>query len=135
MIAIVLLLWSVEDIRKQSISLLHLMIGGVLVVVVAWIEKDTDMTKMMIGVIPGSMLLLASVLGKCEIGEADGFVLSIIGGVYGIWVAIGVLFIGLSLVCVLTGCLLVMKRIHRKTRIPFLPFLTAGYLVCVGFTR
>jgi len=82
----------------------------------------------LLGAIPGAVLvLLAHVTG--QIGFGDGLVLTVVGMVIGYGGC--VLLICFSLLLMSICCIGIMwsKKGNRNTRIPYLPFLTAVYLV------
>ncbi len=81
-----------------------------------------------IGVGLGLSLLGLSLLGGGQVGLGDGFALAVLG----LWVpwerAWTSLLVGLG-GCALWGGFLLFRHHQRRERLPFLPFLWAGYLV------
>jgi len=138
MTGVILLLWAVEDIRYKSIQNIHLAGGSVLLLLLVVLEgRGMDgssvgrggVADVVVGMSPGLLLLLLSVTGGNVVGAADGVVILLLGTIYGVWEVTEILLVSLSLFCVLMGGMLWAKKIERKTRIPFLPFVLIGYLV------
>ena len=130
----ILLLWAVEDIRNKSIPIYWMVAGGVLLIgggVYTGVWKGEDMVlRLLAGLLPGLFLLLLSFTSNGAVGSADGFAMLLLGGVFGVWTGISILFTGLCMFCVVSVILLWMKRINKKTKLPFLPFLLCGYFMC-----
>lgn len=85
--------------------------------------------ELAVGTIPGILLLLLAFCSGESIGKGDGLVLFMLGIYCGVAKAVAVLGMALLLVAVLALILLVLKRANRKTELPFLPCLCAGYLL------
>ncbi len=128
-----LLLLSWQDIRKKEVSL-FLLLAGVVIVVLSigtgirmgqgtslWISKG-------IGMLMGISLILLSKASKGQIGMGDAIVLTVTGIVFGFWDNLFLFFYSLILSAVYTAVLLLMKRIHKKQNIAFLPFIVLGTL-------
>lgn len=138
MTGVILLLWAVEDIRYMSIRNTHLIGGSVLLLLFVALERFNidvrsigrgGVADVLVGMSPGLVLLLLSLTGGNVIGAADGMVIFLLGMIYGVWEVTEILLASLSLFCVLMGGMLWTKKIERKTRVPFLPFVLIGYLV------
>lgn len=138
MTGVILLLWAVEDIRYKSIQNIHLLGGSVLLLIFVALEglgMDVSgigrggVADMVVGMSLGLVLLLLSLTGGNVMGAADGVVILLLGMIYGVWEVTEILLASLSLFCVMMGGMLWTKKIERKTRVPFLPFVLIGYLV------
>ena len=79
-------------------------------------------------VIPAVLYLPSIPFGAGAFGLGDVFLLVGVGLMVGGERALGGVFVGLILAGVVLGVLLVMKRIGRRTYVPFGPFLIAGAL-------
>ncbi|HKM34270.1 MAG TPA: prepilin peptidase [Lachnospiraceae bacterium] len=82
-----------------------------------------------IGMIPGTLLLLLSRLTKEKIGQGDGILLIILGLFMGFDGILVILCIGLFLQSLLACFLLIIKKADIQTKIPFVPFLLAGNIM------
>lgn len=92
-----------------------------------WVSVKKLLFSAALGLLPGVFQLVISFATR-KAGAADGIILCIIGAmenyVCGIitWAAASLLIAVVSIV------LLCMKKVNRNTKMPFIPFLTAGYL-------
>lgn len=82
------------------------------------------------GMLPGVCLLAVSMTGKRSIGTADGAAVLTVGMLYGLWTGMEMLLYGLLLCCLPAAVLLAAGKIKKESRLPFLPFLLAGFLIC-----
>jgi leader peptidase (prepilin peptidase)/N-methyltransferase len=78
--------------------------------------------------IPAVLYLPSIPFGAGAFGLGDVFLLVGVGLMVGGERALGGVFVGLILAGIVLGALLVMKRIGRRTYVPFGPFLIAGAL-------
>ena len=78
---------------------------------------------------PGLFLLSASWLTEGAVGVADGWFLIVLGLQLGAVSACFSLIGGILLAGMFSGAGLFVHKLHRKSRIPLLPFLTAGWLL------
>ncbi len=79
------------------------------------------------GVIVGIGLILLAKLSRGGIGAGDGVVFVVTGLVLEMWENVILLFMSLWIVGILGAILLVIRRVRRKTLIPFVPFILLGY--------
>lgn len=126
-----LLAASILDIRSRRIPVWMLVLGGtaaVLTVVCRCEFTLTECMEMIKGCIPGVILLItAAVTGKA--GTADGIVLIILGICTGGKICLAVFMLSLLLISLFSGILLALRRVGRNTRLPYLPFLSAAWLL------
>lgn len=135
------LLWmSVLDIKSRRIPLWLIGFGGVLTLLISFMENISEAVgvenwgnyvgTLICGIIPGICLLVLA-LATRTVGFGDGVVLALLGGVLGFWKSILLLCIGLFLTALCSIVLLAMRKARRNTCLPFLPFLTAGWFLLV----
>lgn len=62
---------------------------------------------------------------------ADAVILLILGISMGLGNSISVLMIALFIVCGYSGIMLLLKKVNKKSQVPFLPFLFIGYIASV----
>ena len=118
------------DIRSKEIPILPVgLYGATLLVVRLW--QGAEFMEIVPGLIPGAVALVLSVCSEGKVGIGDGLVLCALGMGYSLHPLLGVL--GLALVFAATGAivLIVLKKVGRNREMPFLPYLFAGYLLCV----
>ena len=126
-----LLVLSVFDWKEKRVPLVWLVLG-LAVATGGELHRNCfgqgSLLKTMLGLVPGAFLLGVSfVTGKA--GYADGMVMLIVGMAKGYKAGLFVLCIGLFLASVVSVILLLMRKVCRQTRIPFIPFLTAAFWI------
>ncbi len=122
---------SVLDIRSKRLPVWLLALGGAVAVLEVagrcgfTIAECLEIVK---GCIPGAVfLLLAAVTGKA--GAADGMVLIFLGMCLGDRVCLGVFALSMLFISIFSGILLALRRVGRNTRLPYLPFLFAAWVL------
>ena len=86
------------------------------------------------GILPGALLLGLALLSR-KAGMADGIVLVCNAVGEGYFFGMTELLTALLLLAPVSGGLLILKKAGKNDRLPFLPFLTVGYLAafyCLG---
>ena len=123
---IMLLCYSVWDIRKKAIPILWVAAGLSVAVVVGGIES-------LPGMLPGLMLLLLAFLVKGKMGTADGLILAVIGGMTGITYAVVILTAALVMSFFYSCVLIFFCKRGRSYRFPFVPFYLCAtvFVYCV----
>jgi len=137
-----LLIWSgIQDIRHRSIHNAVLIAGAVLVgmllIVDGLCEEGTANLilshgvpwRNVWGVLPGAGLLFLSRVTNGSIGAGDGWLLCICGAALGLKMNLSLLFYALILAGGASVVLLVLKKVRKDTKLPFVPFLFGGYLL------
>lgn len=118
---------SVWDIRKKQLPAIILLLGMAISLVYGlW---NTNGPILLLGIIPGMLLMLMGFLTREKVGYGDGIMVIIIGlimnwpGSFVVYVIaqFGVLFFA--------AVLLFLKKADRNMQIPFAPFLTAGLVL------
>lgn len=94
-------------------------------------ESDSLWQLHLLGILPGIVVWMIGKLSGNRIGSGDGYVIMTLGICLGIWKILSCLLYG-TVFCGLTGViLLVMKRKRKEDMLPFLPFLTMGYVITI----
>lgn len=137
---ILLVFYSVQDIREQKISCLSLLAGFGVVFVRGILLRENNFSYEwwdnicwgLTGMLPGAILLLLAILAKGCIGTGDGLVLALLGFMLGIkrawWLLVMAFFFSF-----LYGCTLVVLKKKRK-EFPFVPFYLPAIILlwCSG---
>lgn len=130
-----LLIWltalSACDIRKKSVPIWLLWVGGALAGAVLLYQGgkgELQLLSVFRSVLPGAAFLLWAT-GTGKAGCADGLILIVMGLAEGAWSSLIICMGGLILASLFSGILLLAKRAGRNTKIPFVPFLEAGWML------
>ena len=129
---VILFFWACEDMRYKKLRHWRLGVGAGILLALAEIGDVFSIWRALWGLLPGIILLMSTAFGPKgrTIGEADGVVFLVLGLLYGLWGSLTILVYSLMLFCLLAGGLFLAKRVERKERLPFLPFVWGGYLLC-----
>ena len=92
------------------------------------VGKDMGISACLIGMTLGAVLVAVSKWSKEALGIGDALLILMIGMGMGIYQTALVVFYALFVTSVVCAVLLMMKRVGKKTRIPFVPFLLLGYV-------
>ena len=90
--------------------------------------RDMGISACLIGMTLGAVLVAVSKWSKEALGIGDALLILMIGMGMGIYQTALVVFYALFVTSVVCAVLLMMKRVGKKTRIPFVPFLLLGYV-------
>lgn len=123
---------SITDIRKKSVPVWFLFGMAAGVIPIALFERNIPLMARAFGFSVGALFLLVSVLSKEAVGKGDAILIGISGAALGFSAISVILCISFFLLSVISLGLLVIKRLGRKDRIPFFPFLAAGEYVLAG---
>lgn len=125
---IYLLMGTVCDLIKRELSVVYL-ISGTIFAMFYQIFNHKKMWYVSVGgVVIGILFLLLSKYTEEQIGYGDSWMILNLGIYLGIWKLVcllGVVF-GFSFLFSCAGIL--CRKLTRHTRIPFYPFLMAGYI-------
>ena len=121
---IYLVILSIRDIQKKEFPM-GALLGGLGIGVIWGIIKD-DWATILLGILPGILLILMGFLTREKIGYGDGILLIIVGLILG-WPGSLVVYVLAQFgVLVYAVLLLVVKHASGDVKIPFAPFLTVA---------
>ena len=125
-----LLILAIDDMLNKSIGYC-LLAAGAVPIAVSFIPgmTETAMWQRAAGLMLGLLLIVIAKLTKEKIGYGDGIVLSEAGVILGIGGVCKILTVSLFLLLFHSMAMLARGRLNRKSRVPFMPFLFAGYLL------
>lgn len=115
------------DIRKREISLILTAVYGAGGVICS-ILQGREILDVLVPAGIGMLFLAAGVISRGAIGAGDCWILLALGTLLSTEVYIRMLCIGFFLAAFWSGILLVIRKKSRKTEIPLVPFLLAGYI-------
>ena len=129
MFLILIITESIRDIKTHQISITFVSIIGIMGMITYMPFVKTDFISVFLGMVVGLSVLLVSFFSRQQIGYGDGLVALVLGPAFGIWtmlLGIVIAFFGSSIFSII---LLLLKKAEKKTRIPFVPFITLGTAV------
>lgn len=127
-LAACILLWnSIYDWRYRKIFIPITLSGIVIAIVFLIISPTGTFFGTLGGVCIGIFLVVCSFITKGQIGTGDGIICCFTGLCLGFFENMGMVFIGLCLSALVSVFLLISKKAGRKTEIPLVPFLFAGF--------
>lgn len=115
------------DIRRREISLLLTMVYAGCGIIYS-ILQGRKIQDVLIPAGIGILFLAAGLISRGAIGAGDCWILLALGALLDTETYIRMLYIGFFLAAFWSGILLVIRRKSRKTEIPLVPFLLAGYI-------
>lgn len=132
---VITILWlavlSVCDIKRKRVPLWLLWAGMIFAAAISLyggIKGEINILQLCKSLIPGTVLLILA--GATEkAGYGDGIIVMVLGLVAGYEICLYTLVAGLVFIALFSGGLLIAKKAKRNTKIPFVPFLTAGWLL------
>jgi leader peptidase (prepilin peptidase)/N-methyltransferase len=92
----------------------------------SWYSQNLDLESF-IPLCVGVLFLCISVMTRGELGMGDGILLLALGTMLSLDELLVLLILAMAGCGVYSGFLLLVRKKNRHTRIPFLPFLLAGY--------
>ena len=115
------------DIRRRDISLLLTVVYAGCGIICS-ILQGRKIQDVLIPAGIGILFLEAGLISRGAIGAGDCWILLALGALLDTETYIRMLCIGFFLAAFWSGILLVIRRKSRKTEIPLVPFLLAGYI-------
>ena len=129
--AVMLLLFAIQDIYKKKLLLWPMILGALIVIVCSYFSGSLTIINRLGGLSIGLVVILISLLTSGKIGLGDGILLSITGIGIGLWANFELFAIALFLSAIVSIFLLIFRLANRKKSIPFVPFLFISYLFLI----
>ena len=126
-----LAIMSFMDIKRRAVPVYMIIVMSILAIGIKIAEyifgyKKVDVYEMFIILVVTTVFVVICVISHI-MGAADALVMGIIAIVTGIKKATSV-FLALMFVSIISGVLLIIKRLKRKDTIPFIPFIFISYV-------
>ena len=123
--------WTVQDCARQKISR-FLLLGGILAgmgfaIYRVAIGLETFLAPAA-GMLPGALLLAYGYVTEEKIGRADGYMVLALGLFLGWEICTAILAAACLLAAVFAGIGLLLRKLTRRSKISFAPFLMMGTL-------
>ena len=126
--AVLLILGSIRDIRKRSLPVWTLYAVEILVMIWGVWKQEVVWWEIAGGILIGAVFLGISKWTGEALGYADSGLILILGSYLGMWNLMILLLIAFSVAAFYAAMGMVIGNFHRKFSVPFIPFLTLGYL-------
>ena len=120
---------GIRDLRKHKISMLAVIVAGVMGGILQFDSLEENGWEILGGIFIGIALLILAKVTKEKIGYGDGWVLMVSGIYLGVRGNMYLLLLSLFLASLVSICLLVFKKVNKKTELPFVSFVLPGYLL------
>lgn len=120
-----LLYLSILDIRSRQVPVLLPVILGC---VSGVLRGPHMMMETLAGALPGMILLGISFLCRGQIGVGDGLITAFTGLMVGWKAGIEIILISFFLVFIFSLSGMILRRLSRKTVLPFIPFYCGAYM-------
>lgn len=123
---------AIWDMRKKSIPIAYLCVFGFIGVFYSGLcfISGKNVWEVLLAILPGCICVLISFVTREQIGMGDGLVILCIGLFCNWRQVIYVVSMSLMILTIVSIVMLVFRKVGRKTKIPFIPFLLAGFTVC-----
>ncbi|MCD7709456.1 MAG: prepilin peptidase [Clostridiales bacterium] len=118
---------SVEDIRKKSIPIWPIIAMGAVGAVLSAIGGEWTSWTVALRFLPGALCLLLGLLSREAVGYGDGLVILCLGAYLSLAELMQLCLAAVTLAGVVALLLMLIMRKGRKTAMPLIPFLLAGY--------
>lgn len=118
-----LLLCSLQDIRRQEISLMLIAGGFALLLIVSLVQGELSIWERITGASLGLVIILLYKATRGQIGLGDGLILSITGISLGFYINVVLVIYSLLFSAIFSILYILIKKASKKTTIPFVPFV------------
>lgn len=132
---VILLVGSIYDWKYFGLPVWLLLagaVGGISGAVYSLFWEKSSVINVIMAFLPGTIALMLSYITKEQIGYGDGLILISMGGCMGIEQILVVVGIALGASFVVSVALVILRRVERTQKLPFVPFLFAGWIMAWG---
>lgn len=131
-IVVFLIPCTITDLKSKTIPIWWTVVFGISAMIYQIFWKKQKLETILFSMIIGVTLLVAAKISNQRIGYGDGIIFLILGLWIGFWDGISLLFFSLILSSIISVYLIIVRRKGRDYRIPFIPFVTAAYIILEG---
>ncbi|WP_022766853.1 prepilin peptidase [Butyrivibrio sp. XPD2006] len=128
-VLLIMIISSIGDIRSREVLLWEILgcLGMSFARVALSIYGNSfDASDILMSLMPGAFLLLLAYVSGHGVGYGDGLLLIAAGPALGSNITVMGMIAGIFACGIVSGFLLVFKKVGRKARMPFVPFMTFG---------
>lgn len=133
LIAIMLFGAGIADIKRLAVSRLYIAAMYIVCILTLLTTKSPDLIGALSGAVVGICTLGISIISDEQIGKGDGLIIAALGLVLGFRGCLSVVCIASMIMCLVAVILLAFKKAGKKTKLPFIPALFAGYTIFFVF--
>lgn len=133
-LGVFLLIEGIRDLQKHKVSMITVMIAGILGVIFQFGIIQENGLKIIGGILIGIVLLSLAKITREKIGYGDGWIFVVTGIYLGFHSNMYLLLLSLFLASLVSICLLVFKKVNKKTELPFVSFVLPSYLLLFVIT-
>lgn len=128
-VLLIMIITSVGDIRSRAVLMWEIL--GCFAMSFAKVAYSIyggsfDASDVLMSMMPGAFLLLLAYVSRQNVGYGDGLLILCAGPALGSNITVMGMIAGVFACGLVSGLLLVIKKVGRKARIPFVPFMTLG---------
>lgn len=120
---------GMEDLWKKEVHGLAVLLLGIAGAVLSFLGGDWVDWRVIVRFLPGALTLFLACFTGESIGYGDGWVLLCLGCFLPIVEILNLCMAAITVAGLFALFLLTVRKKGRKTPIPFVPFLSAGYVV------
>lgn len=128
LLGVILVISSIKDIKRRRISMSIIVPGIIILLICLPFRNNISIVNGLFGTIVGISMIGIGRLSRWQIGMGDGIVLILTGIGLGFWENAFLLLYALLLIFLFSVILLFLKKITKKTTLPFIPFIFLGYI-------
>lgn len=133
--AVLLAIGSIYDRKYLGLPvwlLLAGIMGGILGALYSLFGEDASVISVGLAFLPGVIALILSYITREQIGYGDGLLLLAMGGCLGLRQVMMIVGIALGASFVVSVALVLLRKAGRNQKLPFVPFLFAGWIMVSG---
>ncbi len=127
-----LIINTITDLRSRRIYVVVNLVFAVIGILLLIFGNKPDWISAFCGILVGGYVLLFSFLSKGAVGVGDGIVVMTVGIFLGGVRNTMVLMSAFLLCAIYGGINMCLKRMHRKSELPFVPFFSAAYVLLLS---
>lgn len=124
---------AIWDLIKREIPIWYLALGTLAAVVCQVRCGKEEIIVLLFGGLTGILFLIISKYSQQELGYGDSWMILILGIMLGVWKLLVVLGIAFLSAAAIAGVGIASRRLTRRSKLPFYPFLFIGYLGVCGW--
>jgi len=132
-VLVFLFVGTLWDLKKNMVPKNYLVIWGIQSIIYFSFEiiHGKSVLDIFIGLIPGIVAIVLSVITREQIGMGDGLILLSVGCFQSIKDILSMLFFSFVILTIISIFLLAIRRVGRKSQVPFVPFMLMGQIIVI----